>query len=286
MANTFPIDLFLRQYKAKFPGTTTPGNVDVRGLKSKKHATVEMAVDGFQGLASIARSGQVIAKYFDAKSNDALTKEREVLEAGAKAQLAMPRILICLENFIVMDKIDGVNACDAINSSDAFPEPTTQKWLSLNDKMNAIEGIGTWLARFHASFASHPGIHRHGDAILRNFVIAADGQVFGVDFEEVSGASREIDLAELMESLLTTEPGLFTQRAEEIEWKFDLCVRFLSAYEDAMTAANIPAGQGTARIIELVLDKIRISSLRRMKAIPQKVLHDIQARLDTHFKCR
>lgn len=89
----------------------------------------------------------------------------------------------------------------------------------------AAEGIGSWMARFHAAFRHDSSTRLMADAVLSNFIFS-DGRVFAVDLEN-SGFGNELDdLGQAGASILGSEP-FFTPI------KFDLCFRMLRAYEAA-----------------------------------------------------
>ncbi len=93
----------------------------------------------------------------------------------------------------------------------------------------AAEGMGKWMARFHAVFRQDGSTRLMADAVLSNFIFS-EGRIFGVDLENSGFGSELDDLGQASASILGSEP-FFTPI------KFDLCLRMLGAYEAATGSA-------------------------------------------------
>ena len=185
--------------------------ISVIPFRSRKHATVELT-GTFLPLDLPSSCSGVIVKHFDGNCADLLAKEQAILEASNLLDCHVPPVLLVLDNFLVLGKVPGKNLIDLLHpdrnvASAALPRDAWEPVCS---------ALGAWLAAFHAGFAGSPLARRRGDANLRNFVMAPDGELFGVDFEEADCQDPLVDLQEVIDSLFLTDPGMYSARLDEI----------------------------------------------------------------------
>lgn len=146
----------------------------------------------------------IVKKYLTRKGG----VEFEALVKARQAGLDVPYPVHRDEEHIVMEYIPG-ESCETLVNHMFSAE--------------AAEGIGRWLAEFHARVEYGDERRLRGDVVLSNFVYW-DGRVFGLDLEEVRRGDPLDDLGQLAASILGSEP-FFTPI------KFDLCFRAIRGYE-------------------------------------------------------
>ena len=100
---------------------------------------------------------------------------------------------------IITNYIKGENLCDKINNPS----------ISLAIKKRDLTYLADWFSSFHGSFISDDQTVIHGDAHLRNFILSSDEIIYGLDFEESKNGHPSDDIAEVICSILTTNP-MFT----------------------------------------------------------------------------
>nr|WP_255565427.1 hypothetical protein [Gelria sp. Kuro-4] len=142
-----------------------------------------------------------------------------LLEAGARG-IAVPRPLALLrEDLLLLEKVTGTNLCDVLNQ-------TLEATLARR--------LGTWLGELHARFRRGGCTLLKGDAVLRNFLVGAGGQLYGLDWEESREGEPLSEVGEACASVLSTDP-MFTPA------KYRLVTELLAAYEEAAQAGALPA---------------------------------------------
>ncbi len=137
-------------------------------------------------------------------------REFEALVLAKSAGLEVPYPLYKEGDYIVEEFLPG-ESCEAMINHLCSPQ--------------AAEGIGLWLARFHAAFKQRDTTRVMADAVLSNFIFY-EGKVFGVDLENSAFGNELDDIGQAAASILGSEP-FFTPM------KFDLCLRMIGAYESS-----------------------------------------------------
>ncbi|MEX2718952.1 MAG: hypothetical protein Q6353_011220 [Candidatus Sigynarchaeum springense] len=221
---SFPAAMFAEQYSAGCKELVQARQVQVRALRSKKHATVEISLCNDEKENETQTRNIIIAKYFPDADKELLCQESMVYAHAASAGIPVPKILHVLDNFIVLERVNGTILMDLINDNN----------VPLEQKKDAILSLGAWLGSFHVAFATHPSVRRRGDANLRNFIMAATGTIIGLDFEEASLENPLNDLHEVFDSVLQSNPGIYTDPLMVIGWKFDLYECLLRGYAKAV----------------------------------------------------
>ena len=223
MHEPFPLDLFLYQYNRQIGYGLSREDVQCTTFRSRKHATVEINV--FYRADEIEHNfnDTIIAKHFDSSSQDRKSLEHDVLVRASASGIAVPGVLEVLDNFLLLEKVEGETLMDSINGS-----------IFLGQKTKIVTGIARWLASFHVAFASDPIARRRGDTNLRNFIVSPSGIITGIDFEEASIDDPINDLHEIVDSILQSDPGIYSVTLDEIGWKFDLCENLLVQYLQSM----------------------------------------------------
>lgn len=215
----FFLDLFLDQLY-DYTGYSWRGeDIQLTELRSRKHATVEILHSWSDDDQNNSVIKPIIVKYFMSSEQYRMEIEHFVLVHAAASGIEVPRILGVLGNFLVLEKIKGSTLMDTINGR-----------VPLAEKINIVEKTAAWLAAFHDAFAVNDVVHRRGDANLRNFIVIREGTITGIDFEEADADDPIIDLHEIMDSILQSDPGIFSATYKEVAWKFDLCENLLIRY--------------------------------------------------------
>ncbi len=220
MPKSFPVAMFVQQYGEAGHGPIQASQVRVHALRSKKHATVEVSMPTrTEGKGDPGRIAAV-AKYFEGEGAKQMIHERDVLSHAASEGIPVPKILHALGNFLVLEKVEGTTLMDVIND-DA---------VQLARKKDLVTNLGTWLSKFHETFASSTLARRRGDSNLRNFIMTGTGAIVGLDFEEADLDDPLVDLYEVVDSVLQSHPGIYSDGMPAIGWKFDLCECLLRSY--------------------------------------------------------
>ena len=136
--------------------------------------------------------------------------EFESLLQARLAGIDVPFPLIMEEEYLIMEYVPG-DSCEVL----------------INSFFSAVaaDGIGKWLAGYHAVSRDGRSCKIMGDAALSNFLLF-DGKVFGVDLEDSRIGDPLDDVGQISARVLGSEP-FFTPI------KFDLCLRVLRSYERA-----------------------------------------------------
>ncbi len=220
---SFPVDTFVQQYSTSCHGTIRASQVQVHPMRSRKHATAEVVIATDAGKSECSRQDIIVAKHFADAEKGLLLHEQSVHSHAMGTGIPVPRILYVLDNFLVLEKVEGSTLMDVVNDG-ALP---------VERKKEAIASLGSWLGSFHAAFAAHPQARRRGDANLRNFIMTGVGAIVGLDFEEACLEDPVVDLNEVVDSILQSNPGIYSDGMPAIKWKFDLCERLLRTYAAA-----------------------------------------------------
>lgn len=175
-------------------------------------------------------------------------REFEALVLAKSAGLSVPYPLFKDGEYIIQEYLPG-DTCEVL--------------INHMFSHQAAEGIGAWLAGFHAAFRQGASTRLMADAVMSNFIFS-EGRIFGVDLEN-SGFGNELDdLGQASASMLGSEP-FFTPM------KFDLCLRMLGAYE---AATGIPVREKVRPFISRYLrfDAKRKPLFRRTLILAAKSL--------------
>ncbi|MBN2151226.1 MAG: phosphotransferase [Candidatus Lokiarchaeota archaeon] len=219
----FPAGAFVQQYNARCPGGIDARLLRTRDLRSRKHATVEVSFVQCDGRVDPPTRGAMVVKHFEDGEQDLLRREQAVLSHAAGAGIAVPAVVCVLDNFLVLERVEGRTLMDEVND-EALP---------IVYRKGVIAGLGEWLSKFHAAFAGSPIARRRGDANLRNFIATQADAIVGLDFEEASLGDPQRDLHEIVDSILQSRPGILSVQIAAIAWKFDLCECLLRSYAAA-----------------------------------------------------
>jgi aminoglycoside phosphotransferase len=243
----FPVDIFVQQYSTACHMNIDASQVQTRPLRSKKHATAEVSLP--KNISGDEKPTQevVIAKYYESREHALLDHERAVLSHGTSTNIPVPRILRALDNFLVLERVEGRTLMDLINDD----------MITIGVKQDVIGKLGAWLSAFHVAFARYPKARCRGDANLRNFIVTSACGIVGVDFEEASMSDPTRDLHEAVDSILQSDPGIFTEGNPSIEWKYDLCEWLLRSYANAARLAPATLFKDAARFVDAQLAMMR-----------------------------
>ena len=129
--------------------------------------------------------------------------------------IPVPRLLDINKEkqYLLMEYVPGENLCDILND-------TT---ISFDKKNKWMKQLAQWMIAFHSTMKTSKGYIIKGDMHIRNF-ICSKKQIYGVDFEESTQGNPLVDIAEIIVSLLTTNP-LFTDE------KIKLCTSFFTCLQ-------------------------------------------------------
>jgi len=120
----------------------------------------------------------------------------------------VPRIICKDNNRLIMEYIDG----DLVN--DLVERLDTGEW---------IDKLALWFSQLHKISKDSDTLLK-GDVNLRNFIYS-NGEIYGLDFEEIRWGDVRIDLADVCFFMLTNTPS-FTKE------KHIMLRRFLQCYEN------------------------------------------------------
>lgn len=134
--------------------------------------------------------------------------EFELLLRARNARLDTPLPLAKSGDYLVSEFVPG-ETCDVL--------------INQMFSATASEGIGQWLARFHAGLGDGGRYWIMSDAVPANFVLSGE-DIYGLDLEDSSIGDPLEDVGRMAASMLDTDP-LFTPL------KFDLCRRMIRSYE-------------------------------------------------------
>jgi tRNA A-37 threonylcarbamoyl transferase component Bud32 len=269
---SFPVNTFVQQYNAAFHGGIQASQVRVNELRSRKHATVELSISQDACMADAATRNTFVAKHFSDADKELLHHESVVYSNAINAGIPVPRVLHVLNNFIVLEKVEGSTLMDLINY-DA---------VQLDHKKVTISSLGRWLSDFHSAFASHPQVRRRGDANLRNFIEAGTSAVVGFDFEEACLDDPVRDLHEAIDSILQSRPGIFTEGQGSIEWKYELCEWLLKSYAAAARKKPIEIIKDPERFVNTQLMVMReLATVRGSSSILVPRIPIIKKKVET-----
>jgi hypothetical protein len=249
----FPLGLFTRQWNDAGESRVEQGQVYIQALRSRKHATVEISppFDDPEGGSEI--HGPIIVKHYDDADVSLMDREQEVLSFAMSVGVAVPKVLRALRNFLVLEKVEGSTLMDVINDESVL----------LERKKAAVASLGAWLRSFHFAFQAYPKANRRGDANLKNFIFTGTGAIVGLDFEEASLEDPVVDLHEVVDSIVQSRPGIYSEGMPAIEWKFDLCDCLLRSYATAACKHPIEIIKDPARFIDAQLRvMLRLAEIR------------------------
>jgi tRNA A-37 threonylcarbamoyl transferase component Bud32 len=134
--------------------------------------------------------------------------EFELLLRARKALLSTPLPLAKSGDYLVSEYIPG-ESCDVL--------------INQMFSATASEGVGRWLARFHAMLYDGARTWIMSDAVPSNFVLSGE-DIYGLDLEDSVRGDPLEDVGRMAASVLDTDP-LFTPL------KFELCRRMIRSYE-------------------------------------------------------
>ncbi|NMD32734.1 MAG: aminoglycoside phosphotransferase family protein [Firmicutes bacterium] len=172
----------------------------LRRLKSKKNRVYLVE----------SKEGHFVLKLYRAPHHRRSVVEHRVLQEACRKGLAVPQPVAFIEKkALLMEYIPGENLCDLLNR---------RCLVEYADK------LADWYGSFHRCFSCPGGEFLiKGDSILRNFIVRADGSLYGVDFEETAPGDPARDIGQICASILDTDP-MFTPA------KAALCRQLMTRY--------------------------------------------------------
>jgi len=227
-----------------------PGMYSAELFKSKKHETFLLSTSRPGEGHNAPLPGTFVVKVFDAGQDDAKARESATLASARARGILVPCVVATAGRFLIIEHLAGENASDVING------PATSDM-----KDDVATKLGTWLADFHHAFSDGQEWTIRGDSNLRNFIVeAGSGVVVGIDLEESGRGDPDGDVLELIDSILITNPGIYTTAVlETIRWKFSLCGSLLDAYFKQMRVH----GHAIERDLDDFLDQL-IATMHRL----------------------
>ncbi len=159
-----------------------------------------------------ASAAPAVMKIYEEQRRGLLHEEYNNLQMLRKSGLTVPEIIYLDKDRIYMEYIQGKLVNDLVQE------------LVLGDW---IEELSRWLCRFH-QISGRTGNLLKGDVNLRNFIYDR-GNIYGLDFEELSSGDKRTDLGNICFFILTNNPS-FTNE------KHRIMRRLLQGYEKCMGA--------------------------------------------------
>jgi predicted Ser/Thr protein kinase len=153
-----------------------------------------------------------ILKWFLPRPTNNMSREYYILKS-ASSEINVPKIYTIDQenNIIIMSYIKGKNLNDVLND----------KIIRYNEKEKIMKLLSTWFLNFHNFFNKKNKSMIRADTNLRNFILS--DKIWGIDFEESRIGRPGEDIADMISSILSTNP-MFTNE------KFNLCQNFLDYY--------------------------------------------------------
>jgi tRNA A-37 threonylcarbamoyl transferase component Bud32 len=181
--------------------------------------------------------------------------EFESLVQAKQAGLCVPMPLSASGDYLVLEYLDGENCERLINHMFS---------------MRAADGIGEWLARYHAVMASGGKTKKMGDAVLSNFILV-DGVVYAVDLEDSRVGDPFDDVGVLPDARKL--PQSFRYRRQRIIASLHLQVPKAASEVEAALQTHIPRGgkkhrERLARTCPLTMGAAAISVKRSSGEMP------------------
>lgn len=122
-------------------------------------------------------NGRFVIKRYARAGNAAAEKAVYDLLSGGKVRI--PKLLSSSEHELMLEYVDGVTFPELLESQESAESVDFAPW----------EDLVKWLCLFNKETGLAPG-----DCNLRNFILDAQGQVCGIDFEQC-GESRILEAA-------------------------------------------------------------------------------------------
>ncbi len=174
-----------------------------------------------------------ILKIFRTENAD---KEVEILTKLKKQNLLVPEILFYKKPYLILEKVDGINACDYINDKLIGVEDFNDlEEITRQEILLCIKSLARWVSKLHTNNIisrendSEMIVLNKGDARLRDFIFNPQtGIVYGMDFEDALEGNHLIDISWICCSLLDTNPGIF--ELNDPRNKIELINLFLKSY--------------------------------------------------------
>jgi len=267
---------FLRKI---FPDVHLNSNsIVIQRIPSKKNIVVSLTF--LEQQDNLPR--ELIIKIF---KSPIANKEFKILNLLFQNGINVPRVLKYDDPYLIMEKINGINVCDALNI------PLINK-KSLDDLDNdvkenlyrIINKLAIWLNDFHSknmpdktSEKEHDLVLDKGDTRLRDFIYQEKNDViFGVDFEDSYYGNHIDDLAWICCSMLDTTPGIF--ELEVPLHKMELINYFLKQYYNKSKNFSFDFQYFAEKLIEnlnLVMKRRQINLILNKNTILRNILKDI-----------
>ena len=174
-----------------------------------------------------------VVKIFRTENAD---KEVEILKKLKEQNLLVPKILFYKKPFLILEKVDGINACDYINDKLIGVEDINNlDEITRQEIILCIKNLARWISQLHTNNIisqekdSEMIVINKGDARLRDFIFNPQkGVVYGIDFEDAIEGNHLIDVSWICCSLLDTNPGIF--ELNDPKNKIELINLFLKSY--------------------------------------------------------
>ncbi len=267
----FPASDFFPALSEKIAVALEPGDHDVQAFKSKKHKVFLVSRRAPRRGNQPSFPDAFVVKVFEPGAEAEKEREAAFLARAMERGPRVPRVLATLDRFLILEHVEGTVASDLINGES-----------SADEKDAVASNIGAWLGDFHHSFRVGDAWTMRGDSNLRNFIVnKGTTSVTGLDLEEAGKGDPSNDVHEMIDSILITNPGIYTTVfLEHIRWKFTTCSSFLDAYYKKME----DNGHISDRDLDDFLDRLiatmyRLSSRRNARDIFMKVERELREML-------
>ena len=154
-----------------------------------------------------------------------------------------------------MEKIEGRNLTDII--TEYIQNKENYKKLE-----EIFQDLAVWLSNYHemnlvVKNRDEIEVLNKGDLRLKNFIYS-EKKIYGIDFEEVHLGPPENDIAEIIGSLITIDPGnIFTD--DDLGGKVALVHEFLKKYDEGSIEIKI----SYQKIVDLLYKYLKNVAKRR-----------------------
>ncbi|MFX0099610.1 MAG: hypothetical protein ACFFCS_08515 [Candidatus Hodarchaeota archaeon] len=242
---------------------------EVKKLKSENNLTVEVTIKDLPKSFSVPFPEKIIVKQYLRKKQTRKEIEVQTLTEAVYKGITVPKIIFYFGNFLVMEKVSGYSVNDLINDFEGS---------KLKEKEMIIKKLGHWMGDFHYLMALKESWFCKGNPILRKFLY--DGEnIIGLDFEESKIDDPLKDISTIVASILITEPGIYTQEIEAIDWKFNLSQIFLVEYFYRLKARGRSYEHDAKKLTDSIMDMVQCYSTGHNKEMPYTKLNSVKERL-------
>jgi len=221
---------------------------EIELLKSRKNLVLSLTLENPKDFPK-----KVIVKKMT--SDARFSTETQNLKSNRMKGIPVPKILAAQRPYLIIEKIEGRNLTDLVAEYIQNKE--------YHDKLEEIfQSLAVWLNNYHetnliAKNRDEIEVLNKGDLRLKNFIYTGN-KIYGIDFEEVHKGPPENDLAEVIGSLITIDPGnIFTD--DFLGGKIDLIREFLNKYDESSKEVKI----SLKKIVDLLYKYLQRVAKRR-----------------------